>query len=110
MGWATKARRYEPPRGPRYAEVFGDVTAREAALHCAKQVVPVGPDGQWWWHYDHRVRMSSSHRWLAARAIRGTSGIRNEGLGRARLQTEAPRGTVDALTMQEVLDRIDKTM
>lgn|SRR5262245_2790213 len=39
----------------RYAEVFGDVEAREAALHCASQIhARQGPHGQWWWHYDRR--------------------------------------------------------
>ena len=37
----------------RFWQVFGEQTAREAALHCARALCQAqGPLGQWWWHYD----------------------------------------------------------
>jgi hypothetical protein len=39
----------------RYASLCGDPEAREVALLCARGICArQGPDGQWWWHYDHR--------------------------------------------------------
>jgi hypothetical protein len=37
----------------RFWQAFGEQTAREAALHCARAICQAqGPLGQWWWHYD----------------------------------------------------------
>lgn len=37
----------------KFWEVFGEPTARESALNCARAICQAqGPLGQWWWHYD----------------------------------------------------------
>jgi hypothetical protein len=40
----------------RYAEVYGDAGALQAADACAATICDLqGPAGQWWWHYDSRT-------------------------------------------------------
>jgi hypothetical protein len=40
----------------RFAQVYGDATALDAANACADQICELqGADGQWWWHYDSRT-------------------------------------------------------
>jgi hypothetical protein len=40
----------------RFAAKHRDSAALQAALRCARRICKVmGPEGQWWWHYDHRT-------------------------------------------------------
>jgi hypothetical protein len=40
----------------RFAARYGDRSALDAAVRCARRICALqGAGGQWWWHYDHRT-------------------------------------------------------